>query len=517
MDKFWQKVLSAIRARLDEQIYKSWFIPISASQITDDSLYLKVPNQVFKNWLIEKYLPMIKEEVGRLSENTLTNVIIVSADKVSLKKDLETVMASGNSHGFPKIDLKKQTSPIQKTNFEDFGKNSKPQLLFPDFPSSHAPPAAQIKQNIPLDANIMVESKVIHNTIEKADRSNFFNIPFNSKYSFQSFVAGPSNNFAAMAAKAVGENPARTYNPLFIYGKSGLGKTHLLHAIGLQLRDQHNLKKIIFKSAERFVNELISCLRHQKMNEFHNTYRNCDALLIDDIQLIKGKETTQEEFFHTFNALHQNNKQIVITSDQIPESIPKIDDRLRSRFKGGLIADIQPPDFEHRMAILLKKIDSMTLRLDNDIVEYIAINIKANVRELEGALNRLSAFHNLTANPITIETSIEVLKNLMADTEQPRISIELIQKVVGSFFSIKISELKSDTKAKNVAVPRQIGMFLCKELLSVSFNEIGERFGGKDHSTVMYSVKKIRKHIKTDPDLQHTVNLISRQLKEGNP
>ncbi len=489
MDQLWEKVLAAIQVRIEEQTYKSWFKPIQVHRIEQGSIYLRVSNQFFKDWLVEKYFDLISDEVSIQSNQEITKVVILTPDESapsmvpsasSIPKPMEAppppIPPTPNSLG---ADLKADP----KKFFADFSENSKVQTLFGEMET----PAPSKEKELPFKTeqkSILPDSKKI------SSKTSFFNIPFNRKYTFSNFVAGPSNNFATMAARAVAEKPASTYNPLFIYGKSGLGKTHLLHAIGIQLRDQHHFKNIIFKSAERFVNELISCLRHQKMNEFHSNYRHCDALLIDDIQLIKGKETTQEEFFHTFNALQQNNKQIIITSDQIPESIPKIDDRLRSRFKGGLIADIQPPDLEHRMAILSQKTEQNNLQLSHEVIEYIAVNIKANVRELEGALNRLIAYKSLTGNPISIETVIEVLKNLIPEAQQPRITVDLIQRTVATFYSIKISELKSDTKAKNIALPRQIAMYLC-------------------------SVKKIKKQLSKESEFLHTINIIKRQITES--
>ena len=311
----------------------------------------------------------------------------------------------------------------------------------------------------------------------------------NPKYTFASFVIGNSNRFAHAASLAVAESPAKAYNPLFIYGGVGLGKTHLMHAIGHYVLQNNSNAKVVYVSSEKFTNELINAIRDDKNEEFRNKYRNVDILLIDDIQFIAGKERTQEEFFHTFNALHDANKQIILSSDRPPKEIPTLEDRLRSRFEWGLIADIQAPDFETRMAILKKKADVEKLNVANEVMVYIATKIKSNIRELEGALIRIVAYRNVT--------------------------IDVIQDVVAGYFNLRIEDLKSQRRTRNVAYPRQIAMYLSRKLTDMSLPKIGEEFGGRDHTTVIHAYEKISDSLNTDESLQHTVNDITKKLTQN--
>lgn len=334
----------------------------------------------------------------------------------------------------------------------------------------------------------------------------------NERYTFDSFVVGASNQFSHAASLAVAENPGATYNPLFLYGGAGLGKTHLLCAIGHHLYAKKKSAKICYIRAETFMNELINGIRYEKMNKFREKYRNMDLLLIDDIQFIAGKERTQEEFFHTFNALYESHKQIVVASDKFPKNMPALDDRLRSRFEWGLIADLQPPDTETKIAILKKKADLNNIALPNDVAFFLASNIHSNVRELEGLFNRLCAFSSLNKTDITIDFAKEVLKDFLAKRDR-YLNAEYIQKTVASFFNLKVSDLKSKKRKKVIAFPRQIAMYLARELTSDSFPEIGNKFGGKDHSTVIHAVNKVAGLIKTDPYTQSTVEALISSLK----
>ncbi len=327
----------------------------------------------------------------------------------------------------------------------------------------------------------------------------------NPKYTFDTFVIGNSNRFAHAASLAVAEAPAKAYNPLFIYGGVGLGKTHLMHAIGTHVLSHYPNTKVLYVSSEKFTNELINAIRDDKTVDFRNKYRNIDVLLIDDIQFLAGKERTQEEFFHTFNALHEANKQLVISSDRPPKEIPTLENRLRSRFEWGLITDIQIPELETRIAILRKKARLDNLLVPNEVMVFIANKIKSNIRELEGALIRVVAFSTLTGKPITVELAAEALKDII-DSKPKQISIALIQEVVAEYFKLKIEDFKAKKRTKAVAYPRQIAMYLSRELTDASLPKIGEEFGGRDHTTVIHGYEKIAAEVRQDPMVEASIN-----------
>jgi chromosomal replication initiator protein len=319
----------------------------------------------------------------------------------------------------------------------------------------------------------------------------------NPRYTFDTFIVGSSNQFANAASRAVAEAPSRSYNPLFIYGGVGLGKTHLMHAVGhYVLRHDRNLK-LTYISSERFMNEMINAVRFDRVLDFRERYRGVDVLLVDDIQFLAGKEGTQTEFFHTFNALYDSQKQIVLSSDRPPHEIPQLEERLRSRFEWGLIADIQSPDLETKIAILKKKAEAEAVPLPDDVAIYIAGKIKSNIRELEGSLIRLIAYASLTGTQISLSLAQEVLKNIL-DHEDKAVTIEVIQKFVADYYNLKLAELKSRNNSKSVAMPRQIAMYLCKSLTHASLPEIGRSFGGKHHSTVIHSIRKVEDLRKKD-------------------
>lgn len=331
------------------------------------------------------------------------------------------------------------------------------------------------------------------------------------KNTFQNFVVGSCNQFVHAACQAVAQTPAQAYNPLFIYGGVGLGKTHLLHAVGNYIREKKSLK-VSYITSEEFVNELIFSLQHDKMSAFRKKYRNSDVLLVDDIQFIRGKERTQEEFFHTFNTLYESNKQIVITCDRTPKEIPTLEERLRSRFEWGLIADIQPPDLETKIAIINKKAEEKNITISKEVSLYIAKNIKSNIRELEGALIRLSAYASLTNKHLSINLAQEVLREIF-HIQDKVINIENIQKAVSRHFSITLTELKSSKRNKTITLPRQIAMYLCRQMTSFSLPEIGKQFGGKDHTTVLHSFNKIKSLITKDQQINAVIKGIIKNLE----
>lgn len=332
------------------------------------------------------------------------------------------------------------------------------------------------------------------------------------RYTFDSFIVGPSNQFAHAACRAVAETPSRSYNPLFIHGGVGLGKTHLMHAVGHYVMQHHPGLMLTYISSERFMNEMINAVRFDRILEFRSRYRSVDVLLVDDIQFVSGKEGTQNEFFHTFNALHDAQKQIVISSDRPPHEIPALEERLRSRFEWGLIADIQPPDLETKAAILKKKAEAEAVPLPDNVAMYMASRIKSNIRELEGSLIRLIAYASLTSKPLTIELAQDVLKNVL-DHDDRAVTIEQIQKFVAEYYQLKLNELKSRNNSKSVAMPRQIAMYLCKALTHASLPEIGRSFGGKHHSTVIHSIKKVDELRKKNADFDYQVKNLLESFK----
>ncbi len=337
--------------------------------------------------------------------------------------------------------------------------------------------------------------------------------PLNPLFSFDNFVVGPSNRFAHAACLAVAESPAKAYNPLLIYGKVGLGKTHLMQAIAQQIKKKHPHIKSCYMSSERFTTELIDAIRYRATSQFRQKYRNIDVLLIDDIHFIAGKESTQEEFFHTFNTLHNNRKQIIISSDRPPKEITKLEERLSSRFAWGLITDIQPPDFETRVAILRKKIEREPVEVPDNVILFIGEQIKTNIRELEGALIRVVAYSLLEEKPISLEMAKTILKDMLKETIKI-ISIEMIQKNVSEFFNISLTMLKAKHRNKNVLLARQVAMYLSRQLTNHSLPEIGKAFGGKDHTTVLHAYKKIDQSLIYDSALKSTLNKLTAILKQ---
>ena len=335
-------------------------------------------------------------------------------------------------------------------------------------------------------------------------------IQLNPKYTFKNFVVGAGNQFAHAACMAVAEQPGQTYNPLFIYGGVGLGKTHLLNAIGNHVAEKSDLR-IAYLTTEQFTNEVINSIRYDKMMDLRKRYRHIDMLMIDDIQFLMGKERTQEEFFHTFNALYEGHKQIVLSSDRFPKDMPDIEERLRSRFEWGLIADLQPPDVETRIAILRKKSEDEGVKLPEDVIQFLSITMKSNIRELEGSLVRLGAYASLTGQVITLELAKNLLRDVIGDKKKI-VAMDDIQEAVCSQFHVKLTELKSRRRSKTLVHPRQIAMYLCRELTDASYPEIGRQFGGKDHTTIIHACRQVAKAKETDSTLQTTLETLKEQI-----
>lgn len=337
-------------------------------------------------------------------------------------------------------------------------------------------------------------------------------MPLNPNYTFSSFVVGNSNRFAHAASLAVAENPSKAYNPLFIYGGVGLGKTHLMHALSHHVLANIPQYRVVYVSSEHFTNELINSIRDDKTEEFRGKYRHIDVLLVDDVQFLAGKERTQEEFFHTFNTLYEANRQIILCSDRPPKDIPTLEDRLRSRFEWGLIADIQPPDLETRIAILQKKAEIEGAVLSQDVMVYIAENFQANIRELEGALIRVAAYTSFYQRQVDVDTAAAILTDMLPQKKQSRITIPVIQKVVANSYNVKPDDLRAKKRNRSIALPRQVAMYLAREYTDSSFPGIGEAFGGRDHTTVIHACEKIGRELKDDPYLQQKVREITDEL-----
>jgi len=343
--------------------------------------------------------------------------------------------------------------------------------------------------------------------------SDFEAPQLNPKYVFNEFVIGNSNRLAHAASLAVAESPAKAYNPLFIYGGVGLGKTHLMHAIGHYILKNNPSSKVVYVSSEKFTNELINSIKDDKNEEFRNKYRTVDVLLVDDIQFIAGKERTQEEFFHTFNALYEANKQIIMSSDRPPKEIPTLEDRLRSRFEWGLITDMQVPDYETRIAILRKKAETEKISIPDDVLYFIAKKIKSNIRELEGALNRILAFSSLTNQLIDADLATEALKDIISSTSPRQVNVNTIKEIVAQYYNLHVREFDSKRRTRTIAFPRQIAMYLCRELTDLSLPRIGEEFGGRDHTTVIHAYEKISQDIRDSDDFKRRIEKMTKEIQ----
>ena len=443
----WESILSAVEKRVNHESFTTWFKPISFVELDGTILRLKVPDRVFEDWILNNYWDVLEES-------------------------LDEAGVSGCSIAFEVASSSTGWSELSKTSSitENLSVKIKPPVSLSPSPKQFFP-----------------SSSFSHTQYNDQD---IVETPLNQKYTFDTFVVGSSNQFAHAAAQAVADSPSKTYNPLYIYGGVGLGKTHLMCAIGHRIKEQYRHLRLCYISAERFMNELINAIRYDQTMSFRERYRSIDILLIDDIQFIANKERTQEEFFHTFNALYEGQKQIVISSDCAPKDIPTLEERLHSRFEWGLIADIQPPDLETKVAILRKKAETEKIVLPDNVALFIAGKVRSNVRELEGSLVRLTALSSLRGVPINLALAQEAIKNI-TEEEERSVTIEMIQKVVADYYNLRVADLKSKTNARNIAVPRQVAMYLCKSLTNSSLPEIGREFGGKHHTTVMHSVNKI--------------------------
>lgn len=461
----WGKILHSLKGRLNQQTLDTWFSPIRFESLDSSQhvLRLRAPNQDVKDWIVSNYGKVLAESLNeqRLSGYSVGWVVGKVSDWVPTEISL------------PSLDS--ETNETEETASVSGEETS---------------PAITVTENSAL-----------------AEPS------LNGKYTYDSFVVGSCNQFAHAASLAVAEAPGRTYNPLYLYGGVGLGKTHLMHACGHAIKSRNQHLKLCYISSERFMNDLINAIRYDKTQSFREKYRSVDVLLIDDVQFMAGKERTQEEFFHTFNALYDQQKQIVISSDCPPREIPTLEERLHSRFEWGLIADIEPPDLETKIAILTKKAFSLGKPIPNDVAMFIAGRVKSNIRELEGSLVRLMAIASLRGEPISKTLAQDALRNIAKEEESGVVTIQQIQKLVASTYKLTIDELVSKNNARPISHPRQIAMYLCKHLTKHSYPEIGRAFGGKHHTTVMHSVEKIEALVVTDETLQRLISELSESLQ----
>lgn len=444
----WDLVLSRIEDQVGRHSFSTWFKPTALLADEGQTLSVRVPNPLFVEWLPKHYSVVLAEALTDAGRPNATLIFVPDTAAGAAARTSAIQEPDAARHGV-----------VERRGYEGAPANTetpRPGSLIP-------------------------------------------------RYTFDSFIVGPSNQFAHAACRAVAETPSRSYNPLFIYGAVGLGKTHLMHAIGHYVVQHHPGLILTYISSERFMNEMINAVRFDRILDFRSRYRSVDVLLVDDIQFVSGKEGTQNEFFHTFNALHDAQKQIVISSDRPPQEIPALEERLRSRFEWGLIADIQSPDLETKVAILKKKAEGEAVPLPDHVAMYMASRIKSNIRELEGSLIRLIAYASLTGKPLTIELAQDVLRNVL-DHEDKAITIEQIQKFVAEYYQMKLTELKSRNNSKSITMPRQVAMYLCKALTHSSLPEIGRSFGGKHHSTVIHSIKKVEELRKKNTDFDHQVS-----------
>ena len=445
----WKNCLDGVAAHVSPQHLATWFGPIKVIGQNTEALELEVPNRFFLEWIREHYQPLIEEVLRKVSHKELGVVWKVNEDGPQA----------------PPSPAKKKEKEKEKEKEPSTGK---------------APKTASLS--------------------------------LNPKYTFENFVVGKANEFAHAACSAAAGHLGSKYNPLFIYGCVGLGKTHLLQAIGHRVLQNNPNAKVCYYTSERFVNDFINFVSRQKMSEFRSRFRNVDVLLIDDIQFWAGKEGTQEEFFHTFNTLYENHKQIVVTSDKFPKDLAGLEERLRSRFEWGLVADIQPPDTETKIAILRKKAKVEGIKLPDDVAGLLAEVSGSNVRELEGFLNRIMAVSSLTSRDLDLAMAKDALKNLIKEKEDKVLTIDEIQKAVSSYYDIKFSDIKSKKRQRNIALPRQVAMYISREFGGFSYPEIGSSFGGKDHSTAIHACRKIERELKEDPEMRQALRSLRQNL-----
>jgi chromosomal replication initiator protein len=467
----WERTMQILEKRISGQNLQTWFQAILGYEFADSKLTLLVPSKYYQDWISSHFMEEIINAIEELTNQRIAVQFKITEPRFATLKEETGVQPREELNLSPRAAVvqENETAPSRLTRF---------------------PPADQFRG-------------------ETFERSTL-----NSRYTFETFVVGASNRLAQAAAMAVAQTPAKQYNPLFLYGGVGLGKTHLMQAIGHYVRKVNPQAKVFYVTSEQFLNSFITAVQQNRMQEFQAKYRNMDVLIIDDIQFIAGKEQTQVEFFHTFNTLYEAHKQLVISSDRPPKEIPTIEERLRSRFEWGLIADIQPPDFETRVAILKKKAYQDRISIPNEVTYYIAENITSNIRELEGCLVRIAASATVNGQPITLETAKTALNRLLTEKKEKNIDMVLIQKRVAAYYNITLEELCGQKRSKGIVQPRQVAMYLSRSLTNGSFPEIGDAFGKRDHSTVIHACNKIEREMEADANFRRVVNHIIQQIKE---
>ena len=451
-EKTWLQASETLRTMVNADLFNLWFDPIRPGSINEDTAVLIVPNDFCAVWLKDNYLELLQDVLAHITGKKL-NIQLEINEAIADEVHVQATDASKDAA---------ETQPVKR--------------------------GASTRQR---------------GSSEK---------PFNPKNTFSTFVVGDNNNFAHAAAMAVAQSPGRSYNPLFLYGGVGLGKTHLLHAIGHNVLKENPKLKVSYLSSEKFTNKYIDAIQNNDLAKFRRTYRKTDVLLIDDIQFLSGKERIQEEFFHTFNALHEAHKQIVMTCDRPANEIKNLEHRLVSRFEWGLVTDMQPPDFETRLAILRNKAITLGVEVPNEVVDFLAKRIRTNIRRLEGALIRVSSYQSLTGKPVTPSAVEGLLKDVLHEEGRTVVSIENIQKRVAEHYDIRLADMTSRRRPENIAFPRQIAMYLAREMTGKSLNSIGEAFGGRDHGTVLHACRLVKDRCEIDPNVRQTVNYLEKHL-----
>lgn len=465
----WEQILNNMRDQLAASAFK-WLDPVKPLSLTDSELVLGTQTGMAKDWITSHYLTILEDAV---------NAVLNGPRKITMKVI--------------------EAAPVKE----------EPAVYKPPTPRPHKNPENPDQGSLFSDGTASSSENGYMHIVAAGDGASL-----NPKYTFDTFVTGSSNRFAHAAAMAVAESPGNVYNPFFMYGGVGLGKTHLMHAIGNRVLHNHPEMRVLYVSSEQFTNEIIRSIQEGNAEKFRQKYRNIDVLLVDDIQFLSGKTSTQEEFFHTFNTLHDSQKQIILSSDRPPREVERLEDRLRSRFEWGLITDIQAPDLETRIAILKNKAQLDHFSVPNDVMVYIASRIDSNIRELEGALTRVVAYASLIKKPITTELVAEALKDVFPNNKTKEVTMEVIQEIVASYFKLKIEDMHTKKRTRNIAFPRQIAMYLCRELTDTSLPQIGSFFGGRDHTTVIHACDKINKEKDADMKLNAILNELIERIQK---
>lgn len=500
----WEQIIANMQGVLSEGACKKWLYPVVPISLIGNKITLGTPNDFSKRWIHERYMTILDDAVFNVIGERC------SIDLQNLNIPQETVAfppVSTATHGRRRKQKSKmpisENAPIQTTLIGENGE------LIEDIPV----PDADFSQSAPHRGVNEPNIRVTQDPISQVAPGNSSTLV--PGHTFDTFVTGKSNQFAHAAALAVAEAPGKTYNPFFIYGGVGLGKTHLMHAIGNQIIKNFPEKRVLYVSSETFTNELINAIRDGDPEKFRQKYRTIDVLMVDDVQFISGKQSTQEEFFHTFNALHDSGRAIILSCDRLPHEVKDLEERLRSRFEWGLTTDIQPPDLETRIAILKKRAQQGNINVPNDVLITIANIIESNIRELEGALNRVVAQASLTHQPITVDLTEQTLKNLFPGNRMKRITVDVIQGVVAARYNVTVDELRAKKRTAEIVVPRQIAMYLSRELTDASLPQIASLFGKRDHTTVMHACDKISKSKNDNPDLSRTLDELTAIIKKA--